>query len=112
MRETRPYLPDEFFKNINLWTKLDVYCYGLVLFELATGCPVYNESRPTTSYLKKLIDDSEPEKIRFLGDIKIESETKNILKNLISIGKWCTNGIPKDLPTVDQVLDNVSRLQS
>lgn len=42
---TRPYLPQEFLKHSLLSTRVDVFSFGVVLFELATGFKAYDKMR-------------------------------------------------------------------
>lgn len=43
---TEPYLPAEFLKDHILSTKVDTFGFGVVLLEMVTGLPAYNNNRP------------------------------------------------------------------
>ena len=45
IKGTLAYLPPEFISNKILSTKLDVFSFGVVLLEIATGLRAYSDSR-------------------------------------------------------------------
>jgi hypothetical protein len=51
---TRPYMSPEAFEGV-VTTKIDVYGYGVILYELATGLPPYSSKKKQD--LKSYIDD-------------------------------------------------------
>ena len=53
---TRPYMPPEAFQKI-VTTKLDVYGFGVIMYELGTGLPPYSSKKKQD--LKSYVDDIE-----------------------------------------------------
>lgn len=85
---TLAYAPPELSQGI-LSIKTDTYCYGIVLFELATNLQAYVDGDPKKK-LKNYVDQQNDENILALK-AKDAGEDNNIFEFLINIGKWCTN---------------------
>ncbi|KAG5347579.1 KPEL kinase, partial [Acromyrmex charruanus] len=106
---TRPYLPEEFLRDKKLSTKIDTYSYGIVLFEMATGLRAYDDIRPE-KLLVDLIEAWKDKDISLLIDNKADEENKQVYKNLISIGKWCANGLAQNRPEMILVFQTLNDL--
>ncbi|KYN44712.1 Serine/threonine-protein kinase pelle [Trachymyrmex septentrionalis] len=106
---TRPYLPEEFLRDKKLSTKIDTYSYGIVLFEMATGLRAYDDIRPE-KLLVDLIEAWKDKDISLLIDNKAGEENKQVYKNLISIGKWCANGLAQNRPEMILVFQTLNDL--
>lgn len=107
---TRPYLPEEFLHERKLSTKVDTYSYGIVLFELATGLPAYDESRLENKFLKDLIDTLENKDLILLTDKKAGEKYKQVFNNFIVIGKWCSNHMAQNRPEMYDVFKKLNDL--
>ncbi|XP_017888513.1 serine/threonine-protein kinase pelle [Ceratina calcarata] len=107
---TRPYLPEEFLHGRKLSTKVDTYSYGIVLFELATGLPAYDESRLENRFLKDFIDSWENKDLLLLIDKKAGEKDKQVYNNLIVLGKWCANRMVQNRPEMDHVFKKLNDL--
>ncbi|XP_011163408.1 serine/threonine-protein kinase pelle [Solenopsis invicta] len=107
---TRPYLPEEFLRDKKLSTKIDTYSYGIVLFEMATGLRAYDDSRLEKKLLGDLIEAWKDKDISLLIDKKGGEENKQVYKNLISIGKWCANGLAQNRPEMELVFQTLNDL--
>ncbi|KAK2577976.1 hypothetical protein KPH14_008411 [Odynerus spinipes] len=107
---TRPYLPDDFLYGRQLSTKVDTYSYGIVLFELATGFPAYDDTRPQKKFLKEFIDSFEDQYLPLLIDKKAGEEDKQVYSNLIVLGKWCTNRMAQNRPEMELVFRKLDDL--
>ncbi|XP_034941982.1 serine/threonine-protein kinase pelle-like [Chelonus insularis] len=107
---TRPYLPDEFLRGKHLSTKIDTYSYGIVLFELATGLPAYDDSRPENKFLKDFMDNWNENDFPLLADKKAGDEHNEVFYNLIVLGKWCSNRLAKDRPEMEFVYRKLNDL--
>ncbi|KAM9786315.1 LOW QUALITY PROTEIN: interleukin-1 receptor-associated kinase 1 [Neosynchiropus ocellatus] len=59
VRGTLAYLPDEYVRNQELSTALDVFSFGVVLLEILTGRLAVEEKQQSNVYLKDLIDEDE-----------------------------------------------------
>lgn len=107
---SRPYMCGEFFDNRIVSTKNDVFSYGVVLFELATGLKPFDMSRTGFRMLKdymwvyggvaaqhsRLTDPSETAR---------STNAETALLELIRIGYECTQPKAIDRPEMGQVLD-------
>lgn len=92
-------------------TKVDTYSYGIVLFELATGLPAYDESRLENKFLKDLIDTLEDEdELILLTDKKAGEKDKQVFKNFIVLGKWCSNHMAQNRPEMYDVFKKLNDL--
>ncbi|XP_054002366.1 serine/threonine-protein kinase pelle isoform X3 [Hylaeus anthracinus] len=107
---TRPYLPEEFLHGRKLSTKVDTYSYGIVLFELATGLPAYDDSRLENKFLKDFIDSWEDRYLPLLIDNKAGEKDKQVYNNLMFLGKWCTNHMAQNRPEMDYVFKKLNDL--
>lgn len=107
---TRPYLPEEFLHERKLSTKVDTYSYGIVLFELATGLPVYDESRLENKFLKDLIGTLENENLVSLIDKKAGEKNKQVFDNFMILGKWCSNHQAENRPEMYNVFKKLNDL--
>ncbi|XP_034941995.1 pelle-like serine/threonine-protein kinase pik-1 [Chelonus insularis] len=100
---TRPYLPDELLREKNLSTKTDTYSYGIVLFELGTGLPAYDDSRPVNKFLKEYMDTWDERNYIVLIDRKAGLENSEVFHNLMVLGKWCSDRLVEKRPEMDFV---------
>ncbi|XP_043262635.1 serine/threonine-protein kinase pelle isoform X2 [Colletes gigas] len=107
---TRPYLPEEFLHGRKLSTKVDTYSYGIVLFELATGLPAYDESRLENKFLKDFIDSWEDRDLPLLIDNKAGEKDRQVYNNLMVLGKWCANRMAQNRPEMDYVFKKLNDL--
>lgn len=67
IKGTLAYLPPEFISSKILSTKLDVYSYGVVLLEIATGLRAYSDNRSPhglVDYVVKQLQSFEDEQIK------------------------------------------------
>nr|BBE08132.1 serine/threonine-protein kinase pelle [Plautia stali] len=106
---TRPYLPDEFLRAKKFSIKVDTYSFGVVLFELATGLRVYDDSRPL-KYLKDVVESCDEDKRSDLKDIKAGYDDGISFSALISLGMACVSSKPKDRPEMVEVLRNLDAI--
>ncbi|XP_020288743.1 serine/threonine-protein kinase pelle [Pseudomyrmex gracilis] len=107
---TRPYLPEEFLLNKKLSTKIDTYSYGIVLFEMATGLPAYDNSRPEKKYLLEVIDAWEEKDLPLLMDKKAGDKDKLVYGNLITLGKLCTHRLAQNRPEMEFIFRKLNDL--
>ncbi|XP_011311741.1 serine/threonine-protein kinase pelle isoform X2 [Fopius arisanus] len=107
---TRPYLPDEFLMNKTLSKKVDTYSYGVVMFELATGLPIYDESRSDHKYLKDLVNYwfETKKDLSQLMDRKAGVANKEVYNHLILVGNWCSNGLAIHRPEMAAVFQKLN----
>lgn len=102
---TRPYLPYEFLSAKRLSTKVDVYGFGIVQFELATGMRAYNDTRRSERLLKNLVDNYAEENMYELVDKNAQPLDLNIANAFFKIGKVSTKLLAKERPEMIQVFN-------
>ncbi|XP_046478701.1 pelle-like serine/threonine-protein kinase pik-1 [Neodiprion pinetum] len=105
---TTAHLPDDFVHSRKLSTKVDVYSYGIVLIELATGKIAYDG---IIKILKGMVDNEEGIYIPFLNDLGVETAYEEVYKILITLGKRCSQRKPEDRLDVESVLQELHELQ-
>lgn len=103
-------MPEEFLLNKKLSTKIDTYSYGIVLFEMATGLPAYDNSRPEKKYLREVIDTWEEKDLSLLMDKKAGEKDKLVYGNLITLGKLCTHRLAQNRPEMEFIFRKLNDL--
>lgn len=111
------YVPPEFFmlENESPTPKSDVYCFGIVLFELITGKkPIsndYHEGKESTlvSWVRELVrNDKESVAI----DPKIrETGPDEQMVEALKIGYLCTADLPSKRPSMQQIVGLLKDIQ-
>lgn len=100
---TRPYLPHEFLSGKRISTKVDVYAFGIVLFEIATGLRAYDDTRKSERHLKNLVDKQSEENMYDLVDKNAQPIELKTAYKFFNIGKLSTKTLPRERPEMIQV---------
>lgn len=77
---------------------------------MATGLRAYDDSRPEKKLLWDLIEAWKDKDISLLIDKKGGEEHKQVYNNLISLGKWCAQGLAQDRPEMEFVFKTLNDL--
>lgn len=112
---TRPYMADDFFETMIISPKNDIFSMGVVLFELATSLPAYDEGRGKLDLLPRLMRSycDTPENLVKLIDARERRHSSRalpILMELIKIGFSCTKSKAMDRPEMSVVLNSLLKL--
>ncbi|XP_076344315.1 uncharacterized protein LOC143244108 isoform X2 [Tachypleus tridentatus] len=106
---TQVYLPPEYLRSSQLSTKVDVYSYGIVLLELATGLRAFDSKRTEFKYLVEFVGNCSREKIATLKDVKAGDEYSDWYPDLLHQGQRCASKLKKDRPEMAEVLVRLER---
>lgn len=107
---TSVYLPPEYLRHKILSPAVDVYSYGIVLLEMATGKRAYDGKR----LLIDLVQDEQPSMAKgeisySLKDPKLADDTQSDLKIwfelLIKLGLVCAHKIKRKRPDMGHILN-------
>ncbi|XP_046743774.1 pelle-like serine/threonine-protein kinase pik-1 [Diprion similis] len=104
---TTAHLPDDYLHSRELSTKVDMYSYGIVLIELATG---KTASDGNIRALKEMVDNEEGKFIPFLKDLDVEETYEEVYDILITLGKRCSKSKPEDRLHMMLVLQKLNEL--
>lgn len=105
---TRPYLPQEFILHNLFSTKVDVFSFGVVLFELATGWKSYDKSKKLPFLYDRVsrVNESSIEGIKSIIDPSTPNDEAcyNLCQLMVYLGKKCTDVNPNYRPEMMSVL--------
>ncbi|CAB4433385.1 unnamed protein product [Rhizophagus irregularis] len=86
-----PYIAPEIFKGAAFSKESDIYSFGIVMWELTTGCKPYINVEHNVNLIYEIIDGKRPE---------ITRDTPECFANLM---KKCWDSDPLKRPTIDEV---------
>ncbi|POG79854.1 kinase-like domain-containing protein [Rhizophagus irregularis DAOM 181602=DAOM 197198] len=88
-----PYIAPEIFKGVKFSKSSDIYCMGMIMWELTTGCKPFANVEHDIDLIYKIIDGKRP---------NITDDTPEDFANLM---KKCWNPDPKKRPLATDVCD-------
>ncbi|XP_076363567.1 uncharacterized protein LOC143253474 isoform X2 [Tachypleus tridentatus] len=100
---TQVYLPPEYLRDNQLSTKVDVYSYGVVLLELATGLRAFDDKRPDFKYLVQYVANHSSEMFGTLKDEKAGEDHNYWYLLLLNQGQRCAHKLKKCRPEMAKV---------
>lgn len=109
---TKPYLPQEFIVHSLFSTKVDVFSFGVVLFEIATGLKSIDKTRSKNPFLYDYmarVNESSMNKIAEVIDPTTPNDEAcfNLCQLMIYLGKKCTDCNPNFRPEMMSVLKSL-----
>ncbi|XP_053202945.1 uncharacterized protein LOC128387718 isoform X2 [Panonychus citri] len=105
------YLPPEYLRNKMLSPAVDVFSYGIVMLEMATGRRAYDGKRLLLELVQEefaasQLDESRKDCIRLKDPrMGLTVEENHWFTNLIRLGLDCANKMIKKRPLMGQVLE-------
>ncbi|PKB96994.1 kinase-like protein, partial [Rhizophagus irregularis] len=88
-----PYIAPEIFKGVKFSKSSDIYCMGMIMWELTTGCKPFDNVEHDVDLIYKIIDGKRP---------NITDDTPEDFANLM---KRCWNPDPKKRPLATDVCE-------
>ncbi|XP_014275275.1 interleukin-1 receptor-associated kinase 4 isoform X1 [Halyomorpha halys] len=104
---TSAYMAPEAFKG-EISTKGDVFSFGVVVLEIITGLPPYDEERETVDLLTYVSDVDD---ITLLVDKRLEPPNEAFIQGLYELSEKCCLHNKKLRPTMSSVLELISGLE-
>ncbi|GBC07616.1 hypothetical protein RclHR1_07580004 [Rhizophagus clarus] len=92
-----PYIAPEIFKGSAFSKESDIYCVGMIMWELTTGCKPFANVEHDTHLVYKILDGERP---------KITEDTPECYVNLM---KRCWDPDPKKRPTIKEIRPILSK---
>jgi serine/threonine protein kinase len=86
-----PYIAPEIFKGSSFSKQTDVYCMGMIMWELTTGCKPFANEEHDIQLVYKILDGERP---------VITEDTPECYANLM---KSCWDQDPKKRPSIKKV---------
>jgi serine/threonine protein kinase len=86
-----PYIAPEVFKDTKFSKESDIYSFGMIMWELTTGCKPFANVEHDVNLIYKIIDGRRPE---------ITQDTPECFANLM---KECWDSNPSKRPTIDNI---------
>ncbi|UZO14552.1 uncharacterized protein OCT59_006008 [Rhizophagus irregularis] len=86
-----PYIAPEIFKGSSFSKESDVYCMGMIMWELTTGCKPFANVEHDINLIFKILDGGRPE---------ITEDTPECYANLM---KSCWDSDPKKRPSIKKI---------
>ncbi|KAL1531851.1 LEAF RUST 10 DISEASE-RESISTANCE LOCUS RECEPTOR-LIKE PROTEIN KINASE-like 2.4 [Salvia divinorum] len=106
--------PEVFSRNFGeVSYKSDVYSYGMLVLEMVGGRTTTVDRRDVDctseiyfpTYLYKQIEMNAEREGDLAGALSGEDECQRVKRNLIIVGLWCIQTIPKDRPSMTRVVE-------
>uniref|UniRef100_U9V5S8 Protein kinase domain-containing protein n=1 Tax=Rhizophagus irregularis (strain DAOM 181602 / DAOM 197198 / MUCL 43194) TaxID=747089 RepID=U9V5S8_RHIID len=91
-----PYIAPEIFKKSSFSKKSDVYCMGMIMWELTTGCKPFSNVEHDINLVYRILDGERPE---------ITEDTPECFANLM---KRCWDSDPEKRPSITEVRKTLS----
>ncbi|GET64127.1 kinase-like domain-containing protein [Rhizophagus irregularis DAOM 181602=DAOM 197198] len=91
-----PYIAPEIFKGSEFSKEADIYSFGMIMWELTTGCKPFDNVEHDHSLIYKILDGERP---------KITEDTPECYANLM---KSCWNPDPKKRPIIKEIRSTFS----
>lgn len=112
---TKPYVPHELRKHKLFSTKVDVFSFGVVLFEIATGYKSYDQERKhhyLYDHMAK-IDQTSFEQIKQIIDPSTDNDEAcfNLCSLMVFLGKRCTDHNPNLRPEMVGVFKSLENFK-
>ncbi|XP_035215720.1 protein STRUBBELIG-RECEPTOR FAMILY 6-like isoform X2 [Stegodyphus dumicola] len=109
---TECYLPPEYLRHRHLSPQVDIYSYGIVLLEIATGLRPFDPKRGDA---KRLVDHvricNDAGHLDTLRDTKAGEENMIWFRELIQIGQKCSSSDKKKRPPMQEVLLQFAKIK-
>ncbi|CAB4410206.1 unnamed protein product [Rhizophagus irregularis] len=90
-----PYIAPEIFKGSKFSKEADIYSFGMIMWELTTGCKPFNNIKHDIQLIYKILDGERP---------KITEDTPECYANLM---KSCWDPDPKKRPSIEVIRSTV-----
>ncbi|XP_035215713.1 pelle-like serine/threonine-protein kinase pik-1 [Stegodyphus dumicola] len=112
LQGTECYLPPEYLQHRQLSPQVDIYSYGIVLLEIATGLRPFDLERGDT---KLLVDHvricNDAGHLDTLRDTKAGEENMIWFRELIQIGQKCSSSDKEKRPPMQEVLLQFAKIK-
>ncbi|GBC47933.2 kinase-like domain-containing protein [Rhizophagus irregularis DAOM 181602=DAOM 197198] len=90
-----PYIAPEIFKGAAFSQKSDIYSFGMIMWELTTGCKPFASVEHDHNLIFKILDGERP---------KITEDTPECYADLM---KKCWDSNPSKRPTIDKICNTI-----
>lgn len=98
------YIAPEYAYTLRVNEKSDIYSFGVVILELVTGKPPLHQEYGEKDLVKWVYSTLDEKGVEELIDPSLDTEYREEMRKVLSVGLLCTNSLPITRPSMRRVV--------